>query len=99
MYAGWNEHVDYHSKHRRLRVQSNPWADKRKIHDAFERLFVRYQNSILVVSYRSDGIPSVEVLTDLLAKDKSRVSISLFGEYHYALSTNDRSKEILLVGV
>jgi len=98
MYDEWGRHIDYKSKHRRLKRQPSEWTDKRRIYTAFERLFRRFQDSILVVSYRSDGIPSEPELVSLLKKYKRHVRAAHFGQYKYVLSTNSESKEILLIG-
>lgn len=57
IYETWDEHIDRSSKHRRLKPRPSEWSDRRRIDDAFERLFRRYRDSILVISYRGDGIP------------------------------------------
>ncbi|MFQ5580970.1 MAG: DNA adenine methylase, partial [Nitrospiria bacterium] len=98
MYDEWRKHIDNRSKHRRLKPQPSEWIDRKRIHAAFERLFQRYQNSILVVSYRSDGIPSEEDLIALLRQFKRRVHVEYFGQYKYVLSTNSESKEMILIG-
>jgi adenine-specific DNA methylase len=97
-YDDWGKDIDYTSKHRRLKAQPNEWTDKKQISAAFDRLFQRYQRSILVVSYRSDGIPSESELVSLLQKYKSNVRVEHFGYYKYVLSTNSESKELLLIG-
>lgn len=94
----WLSHINFTSKHRRLKSQPTPWADKAQIRSAFERLFDRYQRSILVVSYRSDGIPTEAELIALLKRYKRNVRVSHFGQYKYVLSTNSESKELLLIG-
>jgi len=98
MYEEWGEHVDYGSKHHRLKPQQSGWTDKNLIHEAFDRLFRRYENSTIVVSYRSDGIPSEKELIALLKRYKSCVRVEHYGKYQYVLSTNSKSKEILLIG-
>lgn len=98
MYDDWGHNIDQDTKHRRLKPQPNPWTDKKQIHKAFDQLFSRYKDSILVVSYRSDGIPSESELISLLKRYKHRVQVEHFGHYQYVLSTNSRSKEILLIG-
>lgn len=97
VYEEWDKLIDRRSKHLRLLPRPSEWADKNRIHGAFDRLFARYQNSILVVSYRSDGIPSQVELVDLLRKYKRTVRVEDFGQYKYALSTNGNSGEILLI--
>jgi len=98
MYDEWGQHIDHRSKHRRLKPQPSEWTDKRRIHAAFDRLFQKYRKSILVVSYRSDGIPSESELVSLLKRYKHHVRVEHFGHYKYVLSTNSESKEILLIG-
>ncbi len=98
MYAEWDKHIDRRSKHRRFKPRPNDWTDKKRIHTAFERLFERYHNSIMVVSYRSDGVPTEAELVNLLRRHKSSVRVERFGQYKYALSTNSESQEILLIG-
>lgn len=98
MYDDWARHLDRRSRHLRLRPQRSAWIDKHRIYDAFDRLFARFRQSVLVVSYRSDGIPSETELVDLLRRYKPRVRVEHFGQYKYVLSTNSESKEILLIG-
>ena len=98
MYDEWGEYIDRRSKHRRLKPRPNEWTDKNKIHAAFDRLFKRCQKSIIVISYRSDGVPSESELVSLIKKYKRNVRVEHFGQYKYVLSTNSESGEILLIG-
>jgi len=100
-YDKWEGNIDSSSKHKRLKkdITQNPWTDKKQIYLAFDRLFEKYQDSIIVVSYRSDGIPSIEELQKMLEKYKKKVVVNCYGKYKYVLSTNKKSQEILLVGV
>jgi len=98
IYDGWGEYIDCRSKHGRLKPRPNEWSDKRLIRNAFARLFHRYAESIIVVSYRGDGIPSETELASLLGQYKHTVDIVHFGQYKYVLSTNAESREILLIG-
>ncbi len=97
-YDEWATQIDWRSKHRRLKPVASEWTDKQRIYQAFAQLFERYQQSILVVSYRSDGIPTEQELVELLRHYKHQVQVQHFGQYQYALSTNAESKEILLIG-
>jgi adenine-specific DNA methylase len=97
-YGRWSERIDTQRKHRPLRQEPSLWSDPRRIHDAFAAVFERFADAILVVSYRSDGIPLVEELIALLRRFKRTVECARYGEYQYALSTNARSGEVLLVG-
>jgi len=53
----------------------------------------------MVVSYRSDGIPSESDLVSLLRRYKRNLRIEHFGQYKYVLSTNSESEEFLLIGI
>jgi len=98
-YDEWPAKVDYKSKHRRLKPVKSPWTNPRKIHEAFRSVFRRFADGILVVSYRSDGIPSIEELGEMVREVKPKVQIyTLNGNYTYVLSTNRGSTETLIVG-
>ena len=97
-YENWESSIDWKSKHRRLIRKHDRWSDKKSIHKAFEDIFERYSDSIIVVSYRSDGIPSLDELVDILKKYKKHVDVELYGKYKYALSKNKKSQEVLLIG-
>jgi adenine-specific DNA methylase len=98
IYSEWGKYIDRRSKHLRLKPRSNEWIDKNLIFEAFNNLFNKFKDSILVVSYRSDGIPSESELISILKKYKSKVDVVHYGQYKYVLSTNSESKEILLIG-
>jgi len=98
MYDEWGQHTDWRSRHRRLKPQPSEWTDRRRIHAAFDQIFRRYQDSIIVVSYRSDGIPAESELISLLQRYKQTVRVEHSGQYKYVLSTHAHSKEMLLIG-
>jgi adenine-specific DNA-methyltransferase len=96
-YSQWLSMIDYKTKHKRLKNGRSVWTDKNKIHFAFDRLFEKFRDSILVVSYRADGIPSVNELIRLLRKYKADVQELNRTAYKYVLSVNN-SAEVLLIG-
>jgi adenine-specific DNA-methyltransferase len=97
-YDEWPDRIDPRFKHRPLARVDQPWSDPRRCGQMFRRLFARFRDSILAVSYRSDGIPSVDELATTLREVKRRVHVIDGPLYKYALSTNSRSKEVLLIG-
>jgi len=96
-YENWEKYIDRKSKHQRLKKDKTPWEDKRKIVFAFDRIFKRFKESILVVSYRSGGIPTEQDMFSLLKKYKAQVEI-IKRDYKYALSHND-GKELLFIAL
>ncbi len=96
-YDNWANTIDYNSKHKKLKSIPTVWMDKNKIHSAFDNLFCKFRDSILVVSYRSDGIPSIDELLDILKKYKHSVHAIKRKDYKYVLSINEL-EEVLLIG-
>lgn len=96
-YELWPDMIDYRTKHKKLKSKPSVWIDKNRIHKAFDRLFEKFRDSILVVSYRSDGIPSITELEYMLSKYKRTIHEIKRKDYKYALSSNE-VKEVLLIG-
>jgi len=96
-YSTWAEMIDHHTKNKRLKGNGSSWVDKTKIHESFDKLFNKFKDSILVISYRADGIPSIDDLISILKKYKSSVKELKRRSYKYVLSTNN-TEEVLLIG-
>ena len=97
-YKSWEEKIDYKSKHRRLIPEYNPWNDSEKMAANFHRLFAKHSDSIIVVSYRSDGVPSVAEIKRQLERSKNDVKVYYRDGMQYALSPDKKSAEVLLIG-
>ncbi len=97
-YKNWPDKIDYSLKHKPFKSESNVWVNKSEIEKAFDRLFKKFQDSILVVSYRSPGIPTKEVLQNLLEQYKREVKLET-KKYKYVLSKEKEEKngEMLLI--
>ncbi|OGX25390.1 MAG: DNA methyltransferase [Omnitrophica WOR_2 bacterium RIFCSPHIGHO2_02_FULL_45_21] len=94
-YEQWEKLIDEDSKHKRIKNGSNEWCNKGKIHRAFEKLFAKFRGSILVVSYRDDGMPKITELVKMLEKHKESIEVKKL-DYKYVLS-NGNSKEVLII--
>jgi len=98
-YKSWEQKIDHGSKHKRMKPVKSVWTSPKEIHDAFRDLFKRFKHSKLVVSYRSDGIPSLQELVEIMRQFKQDVSVfEMDGNYKYVLSTNHKSTEVLIIG-
>jgi len=97
-YDRWADMIDRGSRHLRLTREPNPWCVGARCGGQFRRLFGRYRGSILVVSYRSDGVPSIEELAAWLGDVKRSVRVIDSNRYQYVLSKNRSSREVLLIG-
>jgi adenine-specific DNA methylase len=97
-YGSWDNLIDHRSRHRKINHKKPVWCDKTMIHGAFNKLFEKFRDSTLVVSYRSDGIPPIDELKMLLGEYKDNIKEVRFDKYKYVLS-NNHSQECLLIGV
>lgn len=96
-YPHWKEMIDYESRHKKLKSNGSVWTNKKEILPAFDKLFRKFRDSILVVSYRSDGIPTINEIEHLLKKYRKDIVELKRKEYKYVLS-NNHCEEILLIG-
>ena len=96
-YENWEKRINFSRKHRPMMGTKSLWSDAKTIRDAFRRLFAKFADSILIVSYRSDGIPTEPELMGMLREVKRNVSVIHYGEYKYVLSKNGNSKELLFI--
>ncbi len=94
-YDQWPNLIDEKSKHKKIKNGKNEWCNKGEIRQAFEKLFKKFKDSILVVSYRDDGIPTIEELVKMLEQYKKNIEVRKL-EYKYVLS-NGSSKEVLII--
>ncbi|MCP4678276.1 MAG: DNA methyltransferase [Deltaproteobacteria bacterium] len=95
----WEGRILHRYKHKPLEGKGeSPWSDPKRIEEAFESAVNRFSRSTIVISYRSDGIPSIDDIAGYLEKAGKRVEIINAGKYTYALSRNRRSREVVLVG-
>jgi len=96
-YENWESKIDYRTINKRFYKDDNPWNNRYKIKGLFRKLFEKFKDSILVISYRSDGIPSIEQIVSDVKLFKKRVRVHAFDNYKYVLS-NGRTSEVLIVG-
>ncbi len=95
-YDSWPDRIDYRSRHRRLKPLDSPWNHANTIMGAFQAIIARHRNSIIVISYRDNGVPSRAALLELLGRYKTHV-VEATRSQKYVLSELD-SHELLLIG-
>ena len=96
-YKNWHKQIDYTSKHKKLKSTYNIFEDKKNILNGFEKLIKKFKESIIVISYRSDGMPTIEEISKILKKYKKSVEIESI-DYQYVLSKKQELKEVLIIG-
>lgn len=85
-------------KHKPFYEPNKLWYPTTSILDGFTQLFQHFSNSIIVLSYRSDGHPTVEELVNKLELLGKRVRVELSSGHNYALASKaDSTKEVIMV--
>jgi DNA adenine methylase/adenine-specific DNA-methyltransferase len=92
------------TKVRKIPKRFTPFSYRRTAMDAFTRLFERFRESILALSYSSNGYPDMESLLSLMKRFKRRVAVHE-REHRYHFGTHARVsgkrtsvREYLLIG-
>lgn len=100
-YDNWHNLIDYNSSNLRLKDNNNGWSKNSNLLSIFESLFERFVNSIIVLSYKSPGLPTEEEIGTALKKYKKNVKI-MRKPYNYALNKSNGKKgeniELLIIG-
>jgi len=80
-----------------------PFSYRRTAVEAFDRLFKKFSDSILVLSYSSNGFPDLDVLVSLMERYKNTVRVfQKEHRYHFGTHANVERNEVqeyLIVGL
>lgn len=70
-----NVEMQWDTKTKKIKNYPTPFSTKNGAYDAFNKIFKRYKNSILLVSYSSNSFPTKEEMIGLLSKYKDNVEV------------------------
>jgi len=70
-----NEEILYNTKVRKIKKKYTPFSYRRTAEEAFHRLFREFSESIIVLSYSSNGYPSLEELCSMMQQYKRHVEV------------------------
>jgi DNA adenine methylase/adenine-specific DNA-methyltransferase len=96
--------VLFDSKVRKIPKRFTPFSYRRTAVPAFAELFARFRESILVLSYSTNGYPDLQVLSKLMRSFKRRVTVCErehryhFGTHGRVSDRRTRVREYLLIG-
>lgn len=97
--------MQWHTKTKKFKSYPTPFSSRQGAHDAFDLLFKRHQNSILIVSYSSNSLPTKDEMLALMAKYKQQVEVvaidhrySFGNQGHKVGDNNNQVHEYLFVG-
>jgi len=66
--------IDHNTKVKKIPKRFTPFSYRRTAIDAFDRLFKRFRNQTIVLSYSSNGYPDLDTLETLMKKHKKNVT-------------------------
>lgn len=95
--------IQKHTKTKKFKKYPTDFDGRDSTYAAFPRLFEKFKDSIIVVSYSSNSLPSKSELADMLKQFKSKVSVfQINHRYSFGTQHKDRqannAEEYLFVG-
>lgn len=67
--------IQEHTLTKKFKSYPTPFSSRSGAHDAFDRLFKRHRESVLLVSYSSNSQPTLEEMVALMSKYKRHVEV------------------------
>ena len=95
--------IQEHTKTKKFKSYPTPFSTRDGAAKAFDIIFKRYSKSILIVSYSSNSLPSLDEMVALLKKYKNSVEVVPV-DYKYSFGTRNTVKrndvkEYIFIGV
>ena len=94
-----------HTLTKKFKSYPTPFSSRKGAADAFDALFRRFRNNILLVSYSSNSQPTMDEMTSIMARHKRHVEVVpidykySFGTHGHKVGDNNNSvQEYLFVG-
>lgn len=78
-----NVEMQWETKTKKFKNYPTPFSTKLGAYEAFDKLFKRYRDSILVVSYSSNSFPTKDEMVGLISKHKDNVDVIAI-DYRYS---------------
>lgn len=96
--------IDQSTKTKKFKKYKSPFDSKNTVNDALDKLFQKFKDSIIVVSYSSNSIPSKEEMIEILSRYKKDIQLKeidylySFGNQNHKIGNNANSvKEYLFI--
>lgn len=96
--------IQEHTKTKKFKSYPTPFSTKNGAYDAFDKLFSKFADSTLIVSYSSNSLPTQEDMVALMKKYKEHVEVVpvdykyAFGNQADAKTHRNSVQEYLFVG-
>ncbi|EGC01922.1 Dam family site-specific DNA-(adenine-N6)-methyltransferase [Ruminococcus albus] len=83
--------IQEHTKTKKFKSYPTPFSTKNGAYEAFDKLFSKFSDSILIVSYSSNSLPTQEDMVALMKKYKEHVEVVPV-DYKYAFGNQADAK-------
>ncbi|MFA7620260.1 MAG: Dam family site-specific DNA-(adenine-N6)-methyltransferase [Aminobacteriaceae bacterium] len=96
--------IQRHTQTKKFKSYPTPFSTKKGAADAFDLLFRKFTDSILIVSYSSNSLPTQDEMLAIMAKHKEHVEVIpvdykySFGNQNNATTNRNKVQEYLFVG-
>ena len=96
--------IQEHTQTKKFKSYPTPFSTRKGAADAFDKLFKKFANSILIVSYSSNSLPTQDEMVAIIAKYKEHVEVIpidykySFGNQNDAKTHRNSVQEYLFVG-
>jgi len=97
-YNSFDDSINFNKKNLEVQLSTNKDFElKTTFFDNLQKLFYKYSASIIVLSYRINGVPSIEEIENFIKSTKRKYKI-YSSKYSYALhKNNDENEEYLFI--
>lgn len=95
--------IQEHTKTKKFKSYPTPFSSQKGAYDAFDKLFCHFKESILLVSYSSNSLPTLDEMVGLISKYKAHVEVVKI-DYKYSFGTQregvtgNTAQEYLFIG-
>lgn len=97
--------IQEHTKTKKFKSYPTPFSSRVGAYDAFDKLFKQHKDSILIVSYSSNSLPTLDEMVGIMAKYKATVEVvpidykySIGNQGHKIDDNKNAVQEYLFVG-
>jgi DNA adenine methylase len=96
--------MQWHTLTKKFKSYPTPFSSRKGASAAFDKLFNKYKDSIIIVSYSSNSLPTLDEMVEILSKYKRVEVIQIdhkysFGNQNHKIEDNKNTvKEYLFIG-
>ena len=83
--------IQQHTQTKKFKSYPTPFATRKGATDAFDHLFKKFKDSILIVSYSSNSLPAQDEMVAIMAKYKQHVEV-IPVDYKYSFGNQGEAK-------